>query len=294
MPSPALATTAAPATLRGHAYGRWTRFLAATLIALGGASLPAILALVVLANDPPVTPPVLFRLLAFFAVAPALAGGLILRAVAADVEVREADLVVRRRDLVLEIPRASIARVAAWRLPLPDPGVTLWMRSGRRLSHGLAAADPTPLLLALGDDGIETARAAAAHPTVVYARARAALPPWRWWHYAVKYPLLALGPAAVLFYTHQSIAFGGPFGEYYLVGLGPYLRDAAVHWATVIAYLVLYASVWRWAAEIVAWLAAAVAPSRAARVRRAVEGTCRVAYYAGVPLLLVLRYLPWG
>ena len=294
MPSPALATTAAPATLRGHAYGRWTRFLAATLIALGGASLPAILALVVLANDPPVTPPVLFRLLAFFAIAPALAAGLIRRAVAADVELREADLVVRRRDFVLEIPRAALARVAAWRLPLPGPGATLWMRSGRRLSHGLATADPTPLLLGLAEDGIETAHAAAAHPTVVYARARAALPPWRWWHYVLKYPVLALAPTAVLFYTHQSIAFGGPFGEYYLLGPVPYFRDAAVHWATVTAYLVLYASAWRAAAEAIAWLAATVAPSRAARVRRAVEGTCRAAYYAGVPLLLVLRYLPWG
>ena len=72
---------------------------------------------------------------------------------------------------------------------------------------------------------------------------------------------LALGPAAVLFYTHQHIAFGGLLGEYYLMGLGPYLRTAAVHWATVTVYLLLWAGVWRGAGEVVAWAAAALAPS---------------------------------
>jgi len=55
---------------------------------------------------------------------------------------------------------------------------------------------------------------------------------------------------------------------------------------------VLYASVWRGLAEGTALLGACVAPARAAGVRRAAEIVCQVAYYGGVPVLLLLRFLP--
>jgi len=58
----------------------------------------------------------------------------------------------------------------------------------------------------------------------------------------------------------------------------------------VTIYQVLYASVWRGLAEPVCLVAAAVAPSRAARVRRAAELAIRVVYYVGVPALLALRF----
>jgi len=96
----------------------------------------------------------------------------------------------------------------------------------------------------------------------------------------------------VLFNAHQHIAYGGLLGEYYLLGLGSYVETFAVHWLTVTIYLVLYASVWRGVAEGGCLLAACVAPARAAGVRRAAEIGCRVAYYGGVPVLLVLRFLP--
>jgi len=96
----------------------------------------------------------------------------------------------------------------------------------------------------------------------------------------------------VLFNAHQHIAYGGLLGEYYLLGLGSYLRTFAVHWLTLTIYLVLYASVWRGLAEGMALLAACVAPARAAAVRRAAEIVCQVAYYGGVPVLLLLRFLP--
>jgi hypothetical protein len=53
---------------------------------------------------------------------------------------------------------------------------------------------------------------------------------------------------------------------------------------------VLYAAVWRGAAEGAALLAAWAAPGAAVRTRRAVEVVCRIAFYAGVPLLLLLRF----
>ncbi len=57
-------------------------------------------------------------------------------------------------------------------------------------------------------------------------------------------------------------------------------------------YLLLYASVWRGVAEGVALLTAWVASAHAIAVRRAVEIACQVLYYAGVPVLLGLRFLP--
>ena len=87
------------------------------------------------------------------------------------------------------------------------------------------------------------------------------------------------------------IAYGGLLGQYYQLGLGAYLRTFAIYWLTVALYLVLYASAWRAAAEGVCLVAAAVAPSRAARVRRVTEIGCAIGYYAGALVLLGLRFV---
>jgi hypothetical protein len=284
----------ASADFRAHAYSMSWRITVATLLTLSAVSLPAILLGVLLATDPPITPPILVRLVAVFAVVPGFAAWLIQRALAAEVDLRGAELVVRRRGVTLEIPCASIARVTPWTVPLPGPGFSLSMRSGRRLRWGLQDADPTPLLLALAEaGGVEAARSATQHPNLVYANVkRSVVRRWRWYHLAGKFVLLALGPTAVLFNAHQHIAYGGFLGEYYLLGLRSYLETFGIYWTTVTIYLVLYASVWRGMAEGVALVTAHVAPSRAARVRRAVETACRVVYYAGVPVLLGIRFLP--
>src|SRR5206468_3785068 len=175
--------------IRAFAYPLGWRIAGALLFALSRASLPAILALVVLATDPPVTPPVLVRVVVVLALLPGLAARLVARALAAEVSVDGDALVIRRRDLRLEVPCRAIA----------------------------------------------------------------------------------LLPTAVLFNAHQHITYGGVLGEYYLLGLGSYVRTFAVHWLTLTIYLVLYASVWRGLAEGTALLGACVAPARAAWVRRAAE-----------------------
>src|SRR6184192_77960 len=229
-------------SIRACAYPLGWRIAGAVLFAVSRASLPAILGLVVLATDPPVTLPVLVC-------------GVV----------------------VLALPCRAIARVAPWAVPLPGPGLSVCMRSGRWLRQGLQIDDPTPLLLALAETGgLEAARGA----------------PRRWHHLLGRFAGFALLPTAVLFNAHQHIAYGGLLGEYYLLGLGSYVRTFAVHWLTLTIYLVLYASVWRGLAEGVALLAACVAPASAAGARRAVEIACQVAYYGGVPLLLLLRFLP--
>ena len=103
--------------------------------------------------------------------------------------------------------------------------------------------------------------------------------------------LFALLPAAVLFNAHQYIAYGGTLGQYYLEGLAPYLETLAIYWSTMSIYLVLYAAPWRGVAEGASLLTAWMSPRHAVRVRRAAETTCRVVFYAGVPLLLLARFL---
>jgi hypothetical protein len=272
--------------LAARVYPPGARLAAGALVAMSRASLLLILAAVVVATDPPVTPPVLLRMVVGTALLPALAAWALGRAFAARIDLDDAALHIHRRDLEVDVPRTSVAGVSPWRVPLPGPGLSLRLRSGRRLAWGIQTDDPTAVVQALG------APEAAAHPTVVYGHARAGLRRRRWYHAGAKYAGFGLGPAAILFNAHQHIAYGGPLGQYRLHGLGPYLWTFAVYWVTTVIYLVLWAALWRTLAEGAAWLAAAAAPARAARVRRAAERSCQVAYYGGVPVLLLLRFLP--
>ncbi|MBI4515953.1 MAG: hypothetical protein HY699_09090 [Deltaproteobacteria bacterium] len=283
-------TTETPSRLRARAYPQAWRIAAAGLFSISRVSLPLLLLLVLLANDPPVTPLMLLRAVTILVLLPGLAAQLVARAYAAEIVIRGGDLVVRGAELQLEIPCRAIEAVAAWRVPLPGPGFSLRLRSGRTLGYGLQGADPTALLLALADgQGVESARAALRHPNLVYAHARGRRR--RWYHFAGKFVVFALVPAAVLFRAHQYIAYGGPLGEYYLVGLAAYLKTFGVYWGTLMVYLVLYASVWRGLAEGAVLLAAWTAPARAAGARRAAEIAAAALYYGGVPVLLALRFL---
>lgn len=281
----------AAATFRATAYPPWWRVIGATLFAASRLSLPAMLFAILLSHVP-VTALTVIRWFGWFFVLPALGAAAIARALAARMSVGE-ELTIRRAGVRLDVPRAAIGRVTPWRVPLPGPGFGIVLASGRRLGHGIAAPDPRPVLVALAEHGVPTAVAAAMHPVIVYASAKAAHGRWRWPHLLARFPLFALGATALLFNVHQHIAYGGLLGQYYMEGLGPYLLTFAVYWATVTIYQVLYASLWRGLGEPVCLLAAAVAPSHAARVRRAAELTIRVLYYAGVPALLALRFAPW-
>lgn len=274
----------------GAAYGIAWRAVAAALVVLSRASMPLLLLLVLLANDPPIGPLLLVQLVALFAALPALTAWLIRRAFRAEIALAADTLRVRRADRVVEIPVSAIGRLVPWTVPLPGSGLSLTLRSGRRLQLQLQLDDPGPLLAQLSDAIGESATTAARHPAVAYAQARAAAS-WRWYHYAGKFVAFPLLPVAVLFNAHQYIAYGGTLGEYYLLGLGAYVETFAIYWAVVALYLVLYAGTWRCGAELVAWAATWAAPSRAARVRPIVEVTCRLLYYAGVPALLAVRFL---
>jgi len=280
------------ATFRTRAYGRVARAAAAAFGALARVDLLLLLAVLLLATDPPLMPLDVIQLFLLGCAAPAGVAWLIGRANEAVVEVDGDDVVVQRRAQRIEVPSDAITAVRPWRVPLPAPGIALRLRSGRTLPYGITLDDPASLVEAFG----ELARVAdvppATHPLLAYARARATYRGRRAWHRMVaKFALFALVPTAVLFNAHQHIAYGGLLGQYYQLGLRAYLTTFAIYWATVTIYLVLWASAWRAGAEALCLGTAAVAPSRAAGVRRLAEIACALGYYAGALVILGLRFL---
>jgi len=272
-----------------YAYSSFWRLVGATTFAVSRASLVVML-VAILYSRIAVTPIEVIRTFGLLFVMPALAARAVAWGMAARVTYGDGDVMFERRDVRVEVPLSAIGDIAPWRVPLPAPGFALVLGSRQLVRPGIASPDPTPLLRALADHGVGAAATAIDHPIIAYARARAAWGRWRWTDLTARFPLFALGPTLLLFNVHQHIAYGGFFGQYYMMGLGPWLLTFAVYWATVTIYQVLYASVWRGLAESICLVAATVAPSRAARVRRAAELAIRVAYYAGVPLLLALRF----
>ena len=268
------------------AYPRVWRLVAAVLVAVSLANLPAMLAVLLLSRTLVVTTVMLVRTLVLFTVLPGIGAWIVGRAFTATVATTGARLLVSRLGLRIDTPAGAIAAVVPWAVPLPGPGFSLVIASGPRVA--LQARDPAPLLARLGEAGVAAAR----HPTVVWAHARAMAARSRWYQLAAKFPLFALLPTAVLFNAHQHIAYGGTLGQYYLLGLRAYLVTFAVYWTTVTIYLVLYASAGRALGEAAALIAAWAAPPRAAGVRRAVEIACRALYFGGVPVLLALRFAP--
>jgi hypothetical protein len=240
-----------------------------------------------------VTPDVLFRIIVLFALLPAVLAWWIRRSSEATIEVDHLTIAITRRGFRLEGPSTAIDDVIPWLIPMPGPGFSLRMRSGRRLRYGVETAEAEPVLRALAETAeVGVAARAMRHPSVIYAAARSASCPRGVLHVAVKFVLFALLPAAVLFNAHQHIAYGGPLGEYYLLGWRSYAATFLIYWVTTAIYLALYAGLWRAAAETVSLAVAWVAGAYASSARRFVENVCRVAYYGGVPLLLLIRFLP--
>jgi hypothetical protein len=273
-----------------HALPRALRIGTAILLAASGLGLPFLLVRVLLANDPPMSPPMVLRAFLALSVLPALAALLVQRALRGELSLVGADLAVRVGGQRFSVPVAAVEALEPWRVPLPAAGFRLRLASGARFPVEIGARDPTPLLGALAARGVPTADASRAHPAVVYARLREIRGRLGVLRAVVKYPLFGALVAGVLFNAHQHIAYGGLLGQYYLEGAWPWNRTFLVYWSTVTIYLVLFASVWRWPSEIVAWLAAHRGEAVATRVRVTVEWLCRIAYFAGVGLILALRF----
>jgi apolipoprotein N-acyltransferase len=282
-----------PMESQAIAYRASWRIAAAILIVISRASLLAFVAFLLFLDARLNTPlrlgnPLrLMRAFSIFCLAPGIGAWLLERALAVKVLIQSGALVLQRRRQRIEIPCEAIERVAPWTVPLPSGGLWLRLKSGRRFRYGLQVADPVTFIEGLVDAGApQHVRAAAQHPAAVYARSRNTVLP-RWYHRVLKFVVFALVPTLPLFRLHQWIAYGGTFGEYYTYGLKAYVLGLAIYWAALTIYLVLYAAVLRAVAEPAVLAAAYAAPSRAARVRRAVEITHRILYYGGVPVFLI-------
>lgn len=273
-----------------HALPRALRIGTGVLLAASGLGLPFLLVRILLADDPPMTPPMVLRAFVALSVLPALAALVVQRALRGELSLVGTDLVVRVGGQRFAVPVAAVEAIEPWRVPLPEAGCRLRLASGARLPVEIGASDPTPLLGALAARGVPTAEAARQHPTVVWARLRELRGRLGMRRALLKYPLFGAMVAGVLFNAQQNVAWGGLFGQYEIEGAWPWARTFLVYWGTVTLYLVLYASVWRWPAEIVAWLAAHRGDAVATRVRISVEWLCRIAYFAGIGLILALRF----
>ncbi|UQA60176.1 hypothetical protein [Polyangium aurulentum] len=215
---------------------------------------------------------------------------LIQRLARASVEVSATHLVLTLRGTRYEIPLASITAVRPFALPLPGPGIGLVMTSGRLFRHRLLREDPSVLLSTLGAR-LPVAADALRHPAVAYAQARYRTALQRWLMGLAKFFLLPLVVHLVLFRLHQMIVFGGPFGQYHLLGLAPYLKAFFLHWAGTAGGFVILAGVLRLLAEVPALILTWIVPTRARLVRRLIEGFFLIAYFGLVPAYLVFVLL---
>ncbi|MBS1106936.1 MAG: hypothetical protein H6Q91_2438 [Deltaproteobacteria bacterium] len=272
------------AVWRVRAWPPWGRAGAALLVATSRVA-PASVT-ITWAAGADLSPRVTFAALIALGLLPALAALLLELAFTAQLEVVDGELRVTREGQRVGVPIASLAAVLPWRIPLPAAGASLRLRSGNRFPLALEPA-PAPLLSTLAAAGVEIP----AHPNLAYAAAKLGFARRLWHHPLVKFGLFGLAPTAVLFRAHQIIAFGGLLGQYYLEGLRPYLETLVESWGTTLVYLVLFACTVRVFGEAAGFAATWLAPGRARSVRAAAEGFCTVAYYAGVPALLAIRFL---
>jgi apolipoprotein N-acyltransferase len=281
------------------------RIVAALLRVFARGSLLYVLYLMLFTQDPPTNPLRQMRLFGGLFLLPEAAAWCVARAFAAKMRVEDGALVIEQRERRTDIPLSAIAAVELWQVPLPMPGVWLGLRSGRRFAQGLAVADPDVFVASLDGqatgtdafvasrDGEATApaeRAVLPGGMAAFLRARSANPPGILEHPAIKFVLFSLVPTIPAWRLHQFISYGGTFGEYYTFGLNAYLLGFAMWWISFSLSLVYLAAGMRAVVEAGSLAAAFAAPSAAHGVRRGLEILQRIAFYAGIPIWLLLRF----
>jgi hypothetical protein len=228
--------------------------------------------------------------LAVFSGAPFLLALLLGHAVKGRIAIEPGKLVLTLRSERFEIPLASILAIRPLRLPLPGPGLRLVLASNRSFERRLVLPDPAALLTALGE-ALLSARSALAHPAVRFATARLTHGRRRWPYLVVKYGVIPLVLAILVFRLHQYIMYGGPFGQYHLLGLASYLRAFLVRWMGVLGGLVVYAGLVRFAVEALSFGGTYLVANHARGIRRAAEIVADIAYFVLIPAYVLALLL---
>lgn len=190
----------------------------------------------------------------------------------------------RRRELAL----SEIAAVQLWRLPIPGPGLSLRLNTGRRWCYGLALTNADARAAARAATAARPVQQSARAVLQVYAQSNLAIRRSRLDHPLPKYILLPLVLALPAFHLYQHIAYGSSFGEYYSFGLKAYLSAFALWWAAWSIGVVLTEALLRAAISIATLLTALLRPARAIAIRRWLERAGHVALYLGMPGWLLL------
>lgn len=199
--------------------------------------------------------------------------------------------VLERRGDRFEIPVSSVESIRVWRLPLPGAGLSLRMKSGRTFQYAAQVADPRPLLEAIAREN-PSLPVELAHPLAAFAHARATSFHRRWYFRVLELVLFPLVTGTIVFQLNQRITFGGPFAQYHMYGLGPYLRSFFTYWAALTSTLLLFATPWRVLAELVALVGAWLSPPRARGVRRVVEIAWLLLYFGGFSAVMA-QFIDW-
>jgi apolipoprotein N-acyltransferase len=222
---------------------------------------------------------------------PEAAAWCVLRAFAARAAIVDGRLVLTSGSRRLELALSDIAAAQPWRVPIPEPGLSLVLVSGERWPHGIAFARPDALARALAPASDAAARQQAASTVDRYAHVIEAPRRGRLGHPFVKFGLFPLLLAIPAFRLHQHIAYGGTFGEYLTFGWQAYLTTFALWWAAWTVGVVLCAAALRTAIEAGTLAGVVLAPARAVDARHALETLGLAVLYLGLPAWLLAHML---
>ena len=220
--------------------------------------------------------------------APEAASWFVLFAFATRSSIENGALVLTRGAQRLELAVREIVAVEPWRVPIPGPGASLRLISGKRWRYGLAIKNPATLARALVSAGIPTQESTPSRETT-YAKARLAIRRGRLDHPFAKFFLFPIALAIPAFRMHQHIAYGSGLGEYYTFGLMAYLTAFALWWAAWAIGVVLIAAALRATIETGTLLAVLLRPGQAIDIRRWLERLGLAALYLGLPAWLLLQ-----
>jgi apolipoprotein N-acyltransferase len=289
--TPPIRTRADDGAASAVLYPPAARIAAALLRTVARGGLLWVLGLMLFTDNPPTNPLKQIRLFTWIFLVPEAAAWALARVFEARMRIEDGALVLEQRARRTDIPVSAISSVKLWHFPVPSAGVWLGLRSGRRFAQGLAVADPDSLVRALEAEGASPEiREGLEGGVGAWHRARVANPPTFFENPFLKFVVYGLVPTIPAWRLYQFISYGGTFGEYYTYGLNAYLVGFGLWWASFALHLVFIAAGIRAFVELVCLAAAFGLPSHAAAVRRFLEITQRVAYYAGIPLWLLIRF----
>lgn len=189
-----------------------------------------------------------------------------------------------------EVPLESIKEIRPFRLPLASPGFSLVLASRRTFERTLTLPDPRVLLAALSAH-VEAAQIALDHPSIRFAQEKHALGRRGKLYRVVKFGVVPLVFAVILFRLHQYIVYGGPFGQYHMYGLRPYLIAFFIRWAGVAGALVVVAVLVRVLVEPLTLMSTYLASRYARMFRQTAEIVADVVYFVLIPLYVISALL---